>query len=143
MRPPFGNKDTYMKRILTGILAIMLSTASSAQSDSVRLISVPKWKLERLLDNYFFIAPSCDSTVIAYQVALQKADSAINSANKVILLRTQQRDLKVLESETLASQIAIGDKIHKQELKQAKSKGFKTGSITTGIVSILVIVLIL
>jgi len=104
---------------------------------------VDKGKLETLLQAYFYTLPACDSTVIAYQVALKKADSAIHSANKVILLRTQQRDLKALEAETLVSQIAIGDKIHKQELKQAKKKGFKVGSISTGIVSILVIVLIL
>lgn len=117
--------------------------ALSQKSDSLKNISIPKWKLERLLQSHFYILPSCDSTVIAYQKALELADSTINSANKVILIRTQQRDLKVLEAYTCEQRFSNQKTIHQQELKQATKKGRKQGIILTGIPAILLIILLL
>lgn len=108
---------------------------------------IDKGKLEKLIQAYFYTLPACDSTVNAYQVALIKYDTALHRAEKVILIRTQERDLKVLESETWQKRFDNADALHESQLKTEKKKGFKWGAIITGtgftILDILLILVLL
>lgn len=104
---------------------------------------IPKWKLERLLQSHFYILPPCDSTVNSLNVTLEKFNITFNEQSKILQLRTEQRDLKVLEADLWQRRFENQKDIHKTELKEATKKGIKLGSILTGIPAILLIIFIL
>lgn len=104
---------------------------------------VDKGKLETLLQAYFYTLPACDSTVNALNITLEKFNITFNEQSKIIELRTQQRDLKVIEANLWQKRFENAANIHQMELKQAKKKGRKQGVILTGMPAILLIILIL
>lgn len=67
----------------------------------------------------------------------------VNNQDKLILLRTQERDLKAEEANLLQKRFDNAAEIHKIELKKATKKGMKLGAILTGIPAILVVIMLL
>lgn len=104
---------------------------------------IEKSKLDKLLQVYFYTLPACDSTVNAYQIALQKSDSVIHSGNQLIILRTQERNLKVLESETWEKRFNNQERLYIIESKKTLKKGRRQGLLLGGGIGLILLVLAL
>jgi len=111
--------------------------------DSTKMVSVPKWKAERLLQAYFFTLPLCDSTVIKMSLAIDTLNLALERSKELTSVITLQRDNKAAEAETLRKQAINTKAIHDQEIKQIKRQSLKFKVIAAGEFAILLIIIIL
>lgn len=107
-------------------------TAFCQKSDSTRLVPVEKWKLERLLQAYFYTIPVYDSAFKHYNKSLIAADSTIKAAKRLIEIRTEERDLKVMEVKALKEKQDIDHSIYIEQNKAQRKKGRKEGFIAGG-----------
>ena len=69
-------------------------TACLAQSDSTAIYPVVRWKLERLLDVYFYDMPAMDSLQKATDAELVKANLMIAEMKDALTLMKEQRDVQ-------------------------------------------------
>lgn len=82
-----------------------------------------------MLDNYFYDYPACKLTVSTTRQAVDSLKYALTEGQKLIELRTEERDLKVLETSNLRQALAAQEKLTKVEVKKARKKGFRVGFI--------------
>jgi hypothetical protein len=110
--------------------------------DSLRLVPVVKYKLDRLLDSYFFDVPKFQSTVNKSFAANDSLKLAIKLADELIILRTKERDLKYAESLLWESRFNNIKIIHKSEEKRQLSKGRKQGAGFAGAIVVVLMLLL-
>lgn len=108
------------------IYFLLISSATYSQ-DSLRFYSVPKWKLDVLLDSYAYDLPSCNNSVVKLDSALHGLKIALTAGQTLIELRTKERDLKVDEVKELRQASIKTESLHKIDLKIQRKKSFKKG----------------
>lgn len=97
---------------------IMPLIAFSQKSDSS--ILVPKWKLEKLLQSYFYTGPICDSTVTKMGTEISRLNHTLKASEELSAVYLIQRDNKVAETVTLRNQLDNTKSTHEQQIKQIK-----------------------
>lgn len=117
--------------------------AFSQKSDSTRLVPVPKYKLDKLLQSYFFLLPLCDSTVQKQQKAIDTLNLALQASMKLDSVHVAQRDNKQAEVTVLRQQADNDEAIHKDEKKQERKTGRTEGAVVGGIIGLIMTVLAL
>lgn len=137
-----GRESTTMKRIAIGIFLTIQSTLCLSQSDSLKLIPVPKYKLEKLLHAYFYIQPACDSTVTKLSTVLDSLKFALQASQAVTKVITLERDNKAAEAQSLSDKAKNQAVMYKAELKAEKHKGLKTGFLAGAGLGLLLILLL-
>lgn len=132
-----------MKRlIIVGLLLLPGWTAyCQGSSDSARTVPVVYWKLERLLDAFFYDLPSALKTIQTQATALDSIRAALNDSKEVVTAVSKENEIleqQVNVQENKADNLNL---LHKSELKQERKKGFKKG-LTIGAVLALIALLI-
>lgn len=131
-----------MKKILFASLLILKPILCSAQQDSTRIYPVLKWKLDVLLDAFHYDLPACNRTVVDYSHAADSLKLALVAGEKVIELRTEQRDLKVIEATQWHTlYINSEDKRVKEGMKYRK-KLIKTTLVAIGEAAVIIVFLL-
>jgi len=121
---------------------MLIQTAFSQKSDSTQERSILKWKLDILLDNYFYDMPACTLAVDKSRSAIDSLRVTLTNGQTLIQLRTEQRDAKVKEANELRLVIKASEEATKLKLKRAKKRGFISGvSLSGGVAIVLVLIL--
>jgi len=97
------------------------------------LYPVLKWKLDRLLDVYAYKYPKAIETTIKLDSTVQGLKIALQEGNALIDLRTEQRDLKVIESDNLRQALTKTEQAGVLKEKQARKNGRTFGVIMASI----------
>jgi len=121
---------------------MLLQTAYSQKSDSTQERSILKWKLDILLDNYFYDMPACTLAVDKSRSAIDSLRVALTDGQTLIQLRTEQRDAKVNELTELRSALLATDEATKLKVKKARKSGFIGGVSLSGGLAILLVLLL-
>ncbi len=112
-----------------------------AQSND-SLVSIPKWKLEKLLNSYFYILPACDSTVEKQHKAIEALNIALERSRQLDSVHVLQRDNKAKEAEILRKQASVIKSIHDQQVKQIKRQKSNMTLIAIGEAIVLIIIIL-
>lgn len=94
--------------------------------DSLRNVHVPAWKLSRMIDEVN-AGRICDTLVNKLSQTVDSLKVALTAGQALIDVRTEERDLKVKESQLWESRFENKEALQKIELKRAKDKGNKKG----------------
>lgn len=132
-----------MKLIAIGILTIATWIPSLAQSDSTRLISIQRWKLEILLNDHFYRLPVADSLIKRQGLQIALFERALSASEDRIRTCVAQRDNRSATVKEMASVAKIQATIHEREKKEAKKRSFKRGFITGSGLGLILLVLVL
>lgn len=113
-----------------GLLLIASRTAYC--QDSTRLVSVPKYKLDRLLQAYFYKLPLADTLIKKQQIELEAYSLTLQALKKVDSLCEVRLANRIMAVKVLSDKAVNLDALHESQLKNEKKKGFKWGAIITG-----------
>lgn len=120
---------------------LFISSTLFAQ-DSLKQIPVVKWKLDKLLDVYFYDQPSCMETVDKLKSANDSVRQALADGGVLIKLRTEQRDAKAFEVSELRLSSSASQEAHKIRERQQRKRGRVEGISVAGIVVIVLLVIL-
>lgn len=118
-------------------LLILLSPTLSAQT-----YPVPKEKLHRLLDVFFYDYPACQQSNKALSTALDSMRYALHEADTLIQLRTLERDIKKAEADSWRKLTEVNKSLHESETKKIRKQRNKL-LLGLGVESVLMLVILL
>jgi hypothetical protein len=133
-----------MKRlIIVGLLLLQGWTLYSqeSKSDSNKMVPVVFWKLERLLDVFFYDLPSALKTIETQAIALASIRGALNDSKQVVASLSTEGEILQEQVTTLQSKAVNREAIHASEKKQVKKKAFKRGllaGIALGLIALVI-----
>ena len=132
-----------MKRlIIVGLLLLPGWTAyCQGSNDSTRAVPVVYWKLERLLDVFFYDLPSALKTIQTQAIALDSIRGALNDSKQVVASLSTEGKILREQVNTLQNKAVNREAIHASEKKQVKKKAFKRGllcGIALGLIALVI-----
>lgn len=108
-----------------GLLLIASRTAYC--QDSTRLVPVPKYKLDRLLQAYFYKLPLADTLIKKQQIELDAYSLTLQALKKLDSLCEVRLANRIMAVKVLSDRAVNREALHKQELKTERKKGNKKG----------------
>ena len=121
-------------------LSLTAHCQPGTQTDSLRLYSVPIWKMWRIqrdlstLDRQTILLDSAHKVIELKNEALQSAELTIQAGDSAY----QAKDNEAKECRSV---VLVSKQLHKSELKQERKRGRKEG-LTIGVVLALIAILI-
>jgi hypothetical protein len=103
---------------------------------------VPKPKLERLLQVYFYTYPLCDSLVQKQQIQIDTLYNALEASKNLSDIYILQRDNKATELKILQEKASYIKTIHEAEIRHIKRQKFKVTLIAIS-EAVLIVLLVL
>ncbi len=112
------------------------------QSDSLKLVAIPKWKVDKLLHSHFYKLPVSDSLVKSLTKEIDLLYLTLEQSKKLTSITEAQRDNKALQAEIWEQRFNNIVAYHKSELKTEKKKRLKITLIAIGEAVLIVLILL-
>jgi len=112
------------------------------QSDSTKLVAIPKWKVDRLLHSHFYKLPVSDSLVKSLTKEIDILYLTLEQSKKLTSITEAQRDNKALQAQIWEQRFNNMVDLNKSQLKQEKRKRLKITLIAIGEAVLFIIILL-
>ena len=126
------------------VIGLLLTASRTAYcQDSTRLVSVPKYKLDRLLQAYFYKLPLADTLIKKQQIELEAYSLTLQALKKVDSLCEIRLANRIMAVKVLSDKAVNLEALHESQLKTERTKGRKEGAGGVGIIAVILLVLAL
>lgn len=129
--------------LIVGLLCISkILYCQELQTDSTKLVFLPKWKLDRLLQSHFYRLPKTDSLVLKQAAQIEALKLTLSASQEMLHITEAQRDNRSATLKEVASVAKIKEVTHQAEKKAERRKGRKQGFIAGAGIGLILLVLL-